>query len=111
MKITTFRKEFQSHNCLVAVAGSNCPQGGDAGHGGRTLISFEDMGGTSFDVTVTDEFGAEETITQAGKVSLVFLGDSENETAIRALEFMIGVLKGDATIQAAADGKNIDEIA
>jgi hypothetical protein len=110
MTITTFRKEFQSANCLVATAGSNCPQGGDAGHGGRTFISFEDLGGTVFNVTVTDELGEEETTVQAGKVSLVFCGDSENETAIQALEFMLGVLKGDAVTQTSADAKKNENV-
>lgn len=110
MKITVFRKEFQNANCLVATAGSNCPQGGDAGHGGRTMISFEDLGGTVFNVTVADEFGREETTAQAGKVSLLFCGDAENETAIQALEFIIGVLKGDSATQASADNKKIEDV-
>lgn len=110
MKITLYRKEFQNTNCLVAKAGSNCPQGGDAGHGGRTVLSFKDMGGTVLDVAVEDEDGHEHRIEQAAWVSLIFSGDAEHKTAIQALEFILGVLKGDQAIQASADGSKVEDI-
>lgn len=110
MEIRTYRKEFQGANCLVANVGSNCPQGGDSGHGGRTVMSFEDMGGSVLDVTVLDENGNEQKVVQASKVTLVFGGDSEHETAIRALEFMLGVLRKEQPVLDTADSSKMEMI-
>ena len=110
MEIRTYRKEFQGCNCLVANVGSNCPKGRDSGHGGRTVLSFEDMGGTVLDVTVRDEHGNEQKVIQAPKVTLVFGGDSEHEIAIRALEFMLGVLKKEQAVLDTADSSKLEMI-
>ncbi|MDZ4252846.1 MAG: hypothetical protein U1A72_09790 [Sulfuritalea sp.] len=110
MQITMYRKEFFNANCLVAEAGSNCPKGGDAGHGGRTVVTFEDMGGTAMDVIVTNEHGIE-TSAQASKVTLIFSGDAEHDTAIRGLEFILGVLKKDESILSVADRSKAVDIA
>jgi hypothetical protein len=35
--------EFFGANCLRVTVGTNCPQGGDSGHGGRTVLILEDQ--------------------------------------------------------------------
>lgn len=106
MNITTYRKEFQQQNCLTAEAGSNCSKGGDAGHGGRTILRLKDNGGTALKISVKDEHGRSHTFDQASAIELVFGGDSEHDTVMDALEFMLGVLK--ATTDAAATTESVD---
>ena len=47
--------EFFSANTLRVTVGTNCPQGGDSGHGGRTILIFEDLGGTDLRCPVDSE--------------------------------------------------------
>jgi len=110
MAITIYRKQFQQDNSLVAEVGSNCPQGGDSGHGGRTILSFEDTGATVLDVVIRDQLGNEQHIEDVAQVTLIFGGDSEHGTLVQALEFMLGVLRKDATTLESATTTRMEDV-
>ena len=69
--------EARSANILQIKVSTNCPMGGDGGHGGKTEIEFTDMGGTEMQIEQYRE----------GKFKLIFKGDTECETLIECLEF------------------------
>ena len=73
---------------MSITVGTNCPQGGDAGYGGRTVLSLEDRGGTSWGIK-TDE----KLFESPQKIEIVFGGDDECENLISALEFAVTELK------------------
>ena len=79
---------FESLNVLAVDAGTNCPRGGDSGHGGRTLIRFTNEVSTDMRVCIDGELQQE-----VSSVELVFGGDTECQTVIQALEFALGALK------------------
>jgi hypothetical protein len=80
--VKTIKREFVSANILRITVGTNCPQGGDAGHGGRTIVVLEDTGSTDM-----------RCAQLPGGVELVFGGDAECETLISALEFAAETLR------------------
>jgi hypothetical protein len=80
--VETRQREFNSANILRVTVGTNCPQGGDTGHGGRTILVLEDGGGTDIRVNAGER-----------SVELVFGGDTECETLIDTLEFAAKTLK------------------
>lgn len=80
--------QITSCNILRVSAGTSCPQGGDAGHGGITTIKFEDEGGTGWKCIVD---GIETDSPESIEIQL--FGDSEAATMIEALEFAIETLK------------------
>lgn len=81
--VTTYRREVSNANILEVEAGTNGLHGGDTGHGCRTYIRVEDLGGT--DITVLP--------LREGGVVVHLGGDAELITMIRALEFITEVLK------------------
>ncbi len=86
-KVEVFSKECISCNLLLVEAGTNCPQGGDSGHGGRTVVRFTDQAGT--DMRLRIDKGP---LCPVSCVELVFGGDSEHSILIEALEFVVQVL-------------------
>lgn len=85
--IKVITQEFCRCNILKVAVGSNCPQGGDSGHGGRTYFSLHNLGGTDLRVIVDGKK------FDADLVEIIFGGDSEHDTFIQALEFALNVLK------------------
>ena len=82
-RIETVTQEFNSANVLRMRVGTDCPRGGDAGHGGRTVIILDSANGST-----------EMHCTQRhGKIELVFRGDTECETLIDALAFASETLR------------------
>ena len=71
--------EYTSAPLLQVTVGTNAPQGGDSGHGGRTLLRFEDLGG--FDATVLFEGKR----FQLSKLEIVCGGDCEAQMIVEAL--------------------------
>jgi hypothetical protein len=61
-------------------AGTSCPCGGDAGHGGRTIVTFSLPAGS-------------EVITHLNRVELIIGGDMECTDMIEALEFAASAIK------------------
>ncbi|MCD6348666.1 MAG: hypothetical protein J7L91_03495 [Candidatus Korarchaeota archaeon] len=77
-------KRFFSHITSLALeVGTNVPQGGDAGHGGRTLLGLEDVKGNAWDLYVETESGELLKFEYPRKVDIVLYGDSEGLTFIR----------------------------
>ena len=88
------KKTFEDINILTVEGGTNCPQGGDAGHGGRTKVRWKNEGGTSMWVNVVEGYGGEDkTIERVEEVEIVLGGDTEAETFIDSLEYIAGNLR------------------
>jgi hypothetical protein len=81
-------EEISCANRLSVTVGTNCPQGGDSGHGGRTVFRLQDLGATDLRVRVDSG-----DLHSASSVEIVLRGDSECETFIRALEYALSVLR------------------
>jgi len=86
------RRDIEDFNLLRVSAGTTCPAGGDAGHGGRTLVLLEDRGGTSWGVRITSHSGQSYTIgaplnLDLKSVEILLGGDAEADTIAEALEF------------------------
>lgn len=81
------RYEAVSANILGVEAYTNTPMGGDGGHGGVTLLSFEDIGSTGWSIEVS---GPAES---PNRVTLRMRGDTECETLIECLEFAVKTLR------------------
>lgn len=85
-----------SANLLEVAVGSNCPQGGDGGHGGRTVFRLTNQGGTCASVRVNGGQAIGNIGSAVGdfeSLELVLAGDCEHETFIAALEFALDSLK------------------
>lgn len=80
-------KTINHLNILEVDVGTNCPCGGDTGHGGRTLLRFTNQASTDMRVRIN---GGEQI--EAQSIELVFGGDAECETLIEALEFALDTL-------------------
>jgi len=83
---------FHSANILTIRAGTNTPQGGDTGHGGRTLLELQNEAATDMRVEIErDTVSAEPNAVS--KVRIILGGDTEAKTFIGALEFALNTLK------------------
>jgi hypothetical protein len=70
-----------SANILAVTVETNCPRGGDSGHGGRTTLELRDEGSTDIRVhTIPDG------------VRIEFGGDSECGTLIECLRWAADAL-------------------
>jgi hypothetical protein len=86
-------KTMESANILTVQAGTNCPQWGDSGHGGRTFLCLANGGSTDMRVAINGgEFGKVES------VAIVLGGDSEHDTFVEALEFALSVIRRDRQV-------------
>jgi hypothetical protein len=91
-KPTTKAQEFWSANGIEAEAGTNHPQGGDAGHGGRTYVRLTDLAGTAWQVRITAD-GKKTLVDGPKTVELVLGGDTEHDTLVQALRFVLSQLE------------------
>lgn len=94
MNLKTFAKSFHDHNLLSVEVGTNCPRGGDGGHGGRTVLCLG------------EEFGPFVVKTESGEESTQFVkitmeGDAEGTTFFEALKFAVAVLEKQRAINSA----------
>jgi hypothetical protein len=81
-------EEILHHNTLGVEVGTNCPKGGDTGHGSRTYLKIEDLGSTDIEVNlIRDDF------RETKGFELFLGGDAEYYTLIQALEFAVDELK------------------
>jgi hypothetical protein len=87
-KIAIFSKSIQNANCISVSVGTNCPAGGDSGHGGRTTFKIKNDASTDLRVAIGGM-----TPVEADSVEIILGGDTECETLIEALEFALDVLK------------------
>src|SRR4051794_14876147 len=93
---TKLFEAFEANQLSIEV-GSNCPQGGDAGHGGRTVLKLKDEGNTNFRVHIRGHDGSEGEVQDCSEVTLIFSGDSERQTLLACLEYAVKVLKEPST--------------
>ena len=77
-----FEIEIWGMNGLKFTIASNCPKGGDSGHGGRTLFKLEDIGGSDLRV---------EKISNG--IKIILGGDSECETFLEGLKATVRCLE------------------
>ncbi len=82
--------KISSANILKVSVGTNCPKGGDAGHGGRTYFKLENTAGTSMVVNVN---GKEFDLSNEGKLEIILAGDTECETFLESLKFAANTLE------------------
>lgn len=76
-------------------AGTNCPQGGNHGEGGRTLFRLDDLGSTAIGVRVAFDNGRsiDYDLHTVQSVSIMLGGDSEARMLVAALEFALHTLR------------------
>ena len=86
-KVTTWTREVSDCNIFKAEAGTNGFQGGDWGHGSRTVLNLRDLGGTDFYCTVNGD-----RYEQPDEIEIVLGGDSELATIKEVLRWWLNVL-------------------
>lgn len=76
-------------------AGTNCPQGGSAKEGGRTIFRLDDLGSTGLAarVVLTDGKDLTHDLYDVSTVSIMVGGDAEAEMLVAALEFAAETLR------------------
>jgi len=97
VKIET--EEFVDACILFVQVGTNCPKGGDSGHGGRTVFELSDS--ASFAWWIEIEGGSEVAeddertvvLDQPRRVRLVVEGDAEAHNLLKALEFAAATIR------------------
>ena len=87
-KVTTWIRDVTDCNCFAAEAGTNGYQGGDWGHGSRTVLNLRDLGGTDFYCVVHGE-----RYEQPDEIEIVLGGDSELATVKEVLRWWLNVLE------------------
>jgi len=75
--------EFTDANIIEVHIGTNCPHGGAASHGGRTLFHILDSGSTSWDLWADGRL----VVGGPHTVSIVLGGDAEASTFADALVY------------------------
>jgi len=88
-KIKTMSQTCEHHAVLTVTAGTNCPMGGDLGHGGRTIFRLTNEASTAATISINGEPHQE-----FEKFELILSGDSECYVFIKALEFALETLRG-----------------
>lgn len=83
--ITTYSRQIVSTNILEVEAGTNGYHGGDAGHGSKTYFRIKNLDGTAIDC-----------FSSGDGVEVRLYGDCELSTIIKALKFIVKVLKKQA---------------
>lgn len=77
-------KKIEITRCCVGEfeVGTNGLYGGDSGHGSRTYIRYQDLGGTDINIVST-----------GNGVAIELGGDDELNSLIEGMEFMLETLK------------------
>ena len=88
MLLPAIRKTFNSANVLEVTAATNGYHGGDAGHGCRAMVRFNDLAGTAIKAKVIPE-----STDGNGGVELMLAGDCELSTLIDGLRFAADALE------------------
>lgn len=82
------KKEIVMANTLEVIVGTNCPQGGDAGHGGVTILRLTNLGGTAMKgIVIEDSYG------DTQEIHMEFYGDHEAYSLLEALKFAVKELE------------------
>lgn len=98
MNVTVHGHTAVSCNILEVQVGTNCPQGGDSGHGGRTVLRLINHASTTWNLRVqagySDKLSAP---IEVQRVDLLFAGDTECDTLVECLEFALRTLRAQKT--------------
>jgi hypothetical protein len=78
-----YEQTLQQANILRVAAGTTGEMGGDGGHGGMTIFEIDGGNSTCMEVKTDGD----------RCVRLEFAGDSEMDTIIEGLEFIVNTLK------------------
>ena len=101
-----------SANILKVSVSTNCPRGGDAGHGGVTVVEFKDEASTSMSIEVQPHHSPAQSFDlMSGKLRLVFQGDTECDTLIDCLEFAAKTLRAQRSFNIGLAGGTTDSLA
>lgn len=101
-KVFVSTKEIEDFNIIMVEVGTNCPRGGDTGHGGRTIFSIKNLASTDMRVGVNGD-----KPNNVESFDIIFGGDSECETFIKAVEHAVEVLKSQYITNNITKPKNI----
>jgi len=85
--IKMYETEIASANILRVAAGTNGFHGGDAGHGSKTFIEIEDLGGTEI------EWNINKKQLGRGCLKINLAGDTELQSIIEAFGFIARTLR------------------
>lgn len=88
-----FMETDDEYSFLSIGVGTNCPCGGDAGHGGRTKLMISDQGGTCWEFRIIEENGKEHIFENPHSIELLLKGDSEWRSITRILDFAVSKLR------------------
>ncbi|WP_432745416.1 hypothetical protein H7827_13885 [Streptomyces sp. JH002] len=77
-----YTKTFEDFCSLKVQAMGSGPQGGDTGHGGWAVVSFEDLGSTNINASIEREHS-----DRANKITIRVGGDAEVAVLADALEW------------------------
>lgn len=91
-EILTHTETFTSCNILSATVGTNCPMGGDGGHGGRTFFGLYDEAGTYWCVKINGVM-----YEDIDSIEITLAGDCEADTFLDALKFAVEKLEATKT--------------
>ncbi len=93
-ELTVYSRDVVNCNILEVSAGTTGFCGGDSGHGCRTYIRIKDQGGTDLRAKVVpSRYSANNNAAES--IEIVLGGDTELETIIEGLEFILQALKDD----------------
>jgi hypothetical protein len=101
----TKSKTIISANLLTVETGTNCPMGGDGGHGGLTTFMLKDEGSTGWNLYFTDSKDQRYVVEDPRDIEIDLYGDCENYTFIKALEFAARTLKKQVKMNESTDIK------
>jgi hypothetical protein len=86
-------KDVQSACITECRIATNCPQGGDSGHGGRTVFELTNLGGTDLSVSLDDDNGNYREFNDVTTVRIRLGGDCEAENLCRLLRWAANELE------------------
>lgn len=83
------RGGFMDYCSLDVTVGSTGLKGGDAGHGGKTFVTFENQYSTAMMVAVNGS----NVLRDAEKITIAFAGDAELRNFVEGLRFALSELE------------------
>lgn len=105
INIPVKEKEIIDCNILEVKAGTTGHRGGDSGHGGRTILHLKDLGSTDMRLNFLSQPLENSKVRfipggrvagknmEAESIEIVFGGDSELESFLKALRFAVMTLE------------------
>ena len=90
----TFKSKEVSTACITeCLVFTNCPKGGDGGHGGVTVVEFRDHGSTDMEVSLDEKEGDHMEMGPVSSLRITLRGDWEAENMCRLLRFAANELE------------------